>query len=182
MKTIGSVSNVNTSVRLKLGEISVEPSAAFFAVYDHEICHRSMALVLAQAVKSIFPTVKLVAGGWDQGAFWYDFDFLTRPKPQDISRIEAEVGEILHADLPFAKHSYSKERAVRMMDSFGEAYKSYRASCATSKVTLYSVGDFWDVIDGPMVPSTACLEPCALEMYTFKQNGKTLVRIVGRDR
>ncbi|MBO4534920.1 MAG: hypothetical protein J5755_03165, partial [Clostridia bacterium] len=60
-------------------------------------------------------------------------------------------------------------------------YKALEASAAPqgSKVVLYSVGDFWDLTDGPMVPSTGYLEPKALNMYTYKSNGKTVVRIEG---
>ena len=181
MRTLGTVINTNSNVRLIVGDKDTAPAVTFAAIYEGEICHRSMALVLAWAVKSIFPTVKLVQAGCDEDKFWYDFDFLTRPKPQDVSRIEAEVGEILHADLPFARHSVTKQRAQRMMYDFGETYKALEASAAPqgSKVVLYSVGDFWDLTDGPMVPSTGYLEPKALNMYTYKSNGKTVVRIEG---
>jgi len=181
MRTLGTVVNTNSNVRLIVGEKDTSPEVTFAPIYEGEICHRSMALVLAEAVKSIFPTVKLVAGGWNDEEFWYDFDFLTRPKPQDISRIESEIAEILHADLPFARHSLTKQRAIRMMDNFGETYKVLAASDAQgAKVALYSVGDFWDLTEGPMVPSTGYLAAMPLNMYTTRQNGKVIVRIVGQ--
>ena len=174
--------NPNTTVRVSLGDSGVERSTVS-AVYDRVICHRSMVLVLAQAVKGIFPTVKLVEGGCDEDGFWYDFDFLTRPRAEAAKRIEGEIDEILHADLPFTSHCYARKRAFNMMERFGETYKAQLAKEADGdSVTLYEVGDFWDLTEGPMVPSTACLSPCSLHLSKVQRDGKTLVRVYGQDR
>ena len=64
-------------------------------VYRHTCAH-----VLAQAVKTIFPTCKLAIGPVIENGFYYDFDFNTPITQEDFEKIEAEMQKIIKANTP----------------------------------------------------------------------------------
>ena len=64
-------------------------------VYRHTCAH-----VLAQAVKSIFPTCRLAIGPVIENGFYYDFDFTTPVTQTDLAKIEEEMKKIIKSDLP----------------------------------------------------------------------------------
>ena len=88
------------------------------AVYRHTTAH-----VLAQAVKNIFPTVKLAIGPSTQNGFYYDFDFKSPINQDDLSKIEDEMKKIIKANAPMVKSVVSRREALKMMKNFKEDYK-----------------------------------------------------------
>ncbi|MBO5850883.1 MAG: TGS domain-containing protein, partial [Clostridia bacterium] len=64
-------------------------------VYRHTCSH-----VLAQAVKSIYPTCKLAIGPVVENGFYYDIEFKTPISQEDLQKIEAEMQKIIKSDLP----------------------------------------------------------------------------------
>lgn len=63
-----------------------------------EILRHSAAHVLAQAVKTIFPTAKCWVGPATKDGFYYDFDFKTPITNEDLSVIEDEMNKIVKAN------------------------------------------------------------------------------------
>lgn len=119
-------------------------------VYWHSASH-----IMAMAVKQLFPGAKLAIGpAIDQG-FYYDFD-LNRPfAPEDLTRIEQRMQQIIGQDMPFERLPMKRTDAIDMFAKNGESYKVQMLNeIADDEITLYRNGEFVDLCRGPHVPRT----------------------------
>jgi threonyl-tRNA synthetase len=119
-----------------------------------EILRHSAAHVMAQAVKELFPTVKLTFGPSTETGFYYDFDYDRSFTPQDLEKIGTRISEIILEDLPFIRKEVSKEEAVKSFREMGETYKVEHLKELPGHVSLYRQGTFLDLCEGPHLPST----------------------------
>jgi threonyl-tRNA synthetase len=119
-----------------------------------EILRHSSAHVMAQAVKELFPKVKLTFGPSTDTGFYYDFDYDRTFTPQDIELIEKRMSDIIERDLPFIREEVSKGEAVKVFGEMGETYKVEHLEELPDRVSLYRQGTFLDLCEGPHVPST----------------------------
>jgi len=120
-----------------------------------EIMRHSAAHVMAEAVRSLFPQVKVAIGPAIEAGFYYDFDVPEPFTPEDLARIEARMAEIVGADLPFKRREVPKEEALELFREQGEAYKvELLEGIDQDRVSLYRQGSFVDLCRGPHVPST----------------------------
>lgn len=125
-----------------------------------DILRHSVAHIMAEAVKSIFPEVKVTIGPSIENGFYYDFDKPEPFTPDDLGRIEDKMREIVKAAQPFERRQATVLEAVELFKSMGEDYKveliedlSRNENIRT--VSLYSIGDFVDLCRGPHVPDTS---------------------------
>ena len=88
------------------------------AVYRHTCAH-----VLAQALKTVYPTCKLAIGPVIDNGFYYDVDFKTPISMEDFQKIEAEMKKIVKSDLPIERFTLSREDAIAFMSKCHENYK-----------------------------------------------------------
>jgi threonyl-tRNA synthetase len=132
-----------------------------------EKIRHSAAHVMADAVRRLFPGVKLGIGPAIEEGFYYDFDFsgcdmgssgksgghfLT---PEDLPKIEEEMARIAKQKLPFEKKVTAKKEAVKFFEKERETYKLELLDGLEDKeVTLYRHGDFTDLCKGPHVADT----------------------------
>jgi threonyl-tRNA synthetase len=116
----------------------------------------SAAHVLATAVTSLFPDVKVAGGPPIDGGFYYDFARAEPFTPEDLEKIEARMREIVAADQPFEYSESSRAEARSLFEKAGETYKLHFLSQIPegSKVTFYRNGPFLDLCRGPHVEST----------------------------
>jgi threonyl-tRNA synthetase len=119
-----------------------------------EILRHSAAHVMAQAVKELFPSVKLTFGPSTDTGFYYDFDYDRPFTPQDLERIGERVLEIIKEDFPFVRREVSKEEALKTFREMGESYKVEHLEDLPDRVSLYRQGSFLDLCEGPHLPST----------------------------
>jgi threonyl-tRNA synthetase len=119
-----------------------------------EILRHSAAHVMAQAVKELFPTVKLTFGPSTDTGFYYDFDYNRPFTPQDLEMIGKRISEIIQQDFPFVRKEVSKEEAVEAFRKMGETYKVEHLEELPDRVSLYRQGTFLDLCEGPHLPST----------------------------
>jgi len=119
-----------------------------------EILRHSAAHVMAQAVKELFPTVKLTFGPSTDAGFYYDFDYDRTFTPQDLEMIEKKVSEIIQQDVPFIRNEVSKDEARKTFQEMGENYKVEHLEDLPDRVSLYGQGTFLDLCEGPHLPST----------------------------
>ena len=119
-----------------------------------EILRHSASHVMAQAVKELFPTVKLTFGPSTENGFYYDFDYDRTFTTQDLEVIEKKMSEIVAKDEPFIRKEVSKEEAIRTFQQMGEAYKMEHLEELPDRVSLYRQGSFTDLCEGPHIPST----------------------------
>jgi len=119
-----------------------------------EILRHSAAHVMAQAVKELFPGVKLTFGPSTDTGFYYDFDYTRTFTPEDLERIERRMAEIIKADHPFVREEVPKAEAIQVFEAMGESYKVEHLEELPDRVSLYRQGGFVDLCEGPHVPST----------------------------
>jgi threonyl-tRNA synthetase len=121
-----------------------------------EVIRHSSAHLLAQAVKSIFPTAQVTIGPVIENGFYYDFAFARAFTPEDLSRLEEKMAELVKQDLTVHRKEISRDEAVTFFRSIGEEYKAkiIEDIPQDETLTLYQQGDFIDLCRGPHVPST----------------------------
>jgi len=119
------------------------------SVFWHSASH-----VMAQAVKELFPEAKLGVGPAVEGGFYYDFDLKRNLTPEDLTRIEKKMREIISADYAFERQELTKAEAVKLFEELGENYKLELIQELDEEVTVYRQGDFVDLCRGPHLPST----------------------------
>ena len=83
----------------------------------------STAHLMAQAVKQLFPEVKVTIGPAIEDGFYYDFAKPTPFTPEDLERIEKRMRELAKADQPFVRTEMSRDEAVRFFEERGEPFK-----------------------------------------------------------
>ncbi len=124
-----------------------------------EIMRHSTSHLMAEAVRTLFPGVKVAIGPAIEAGFYYDFDTAEPFTPEDLTRIEAKMAELVAEDLTFVREEVPKEQAIRLFDQEGEAYKvELLQEIDQNKVSLYRQGTFVDLCRGPHVPSTGYLQ------------------------
>lgn len=119
-----------------------------------DILRHSAAHVMAQAVKELFPGVKLTFGPSTENGFYYDFDFDRTFTPQDLEMIEKRMSDIVEEDTPFIRREISKEEASKTFEEMGETYKVEHLQDLPDRVSIYRQGTFLDLCEGPHIPST----------------------------
>jgi threonyl-tRNA synthetase len=118
------------------------------AIYRHSYSH-----ILAQAVRRLFPGVKLAIGPAIEDGFYYDFDVDKPFTPEDLEKIEAEMKKIVQANYQFERLEVSKDHARQLVKD--EPYKlELLEEIPDETVSFYRDGDFIDLCRGPHMLST----------------------------
>ncbi|MCY6356400.1 threonine--tRNA ligase [Clostridium sp. ZS2-4] len=142
--------------------------------------------ILAQAVKRLYPDVKLAIGPAIDNGFYYDFDADFSFTPEMLSKIEKEMEKIVKQNLELERFELSREEAIKLMKEKNEDYKVELIEDLPEDaiISFYKQGDFVDLCAGPHVPSTK--EVKALKLLSVagaywrgNENNKMLQRIYG---
>ena len=124
-----------------------------------EILRHSASHVMAQAVKELFPDVKVTIGPAIEDGFYYDFDTPRPFTPEDLEKIESRMTEIVKSGLLFRRMVMPKEEAILYFREKGETYKVELIGGVDSEdVSLYSQGEFTDLCRGPHVPHSGFIK------------------------
>lgn len=120
-------------------------------VYRHTCSH-----VLAQAVKTIYPTSNLAIGPVIDNGFYYDIDFKTPITQDDFEQIEAEMAKIIKSNLPIERIELPRAQALELMTKYNEKYKVELINDLPDEevISFYKQGSFTDLCRGPHLPST----------------------------
>lgn len=107
--------------------------------------------VLAQAVRRIFPNVRLAIGPAIDNGFYYDFDIDKTFIPEDLDKIADEMKKIIKENYQPKRYELSKEEAVKYFKDKGEFYKVELAEAIRNgeKISFYEQGEFTDLCAGP---------------------------------
>ncbi len=175
---------VDLSAALKDGdnlEIVTLKDKEGLQVYRHTCAH-----VLAQAIKTIYPTCKLAIGPVIDNGFYYDVDFVTPIAQTDLAKIEAEMQKIIKSNLPIERFTLPKEEAVSLMSEYSEDYKVELINDLPegSVISFYKQGGFTDLCRGPHMPSTGKIKAFRLTSvagayWRGDEHNKMLTRIYG---
>ncbi len=150
-------------------------------VYRHTCAH-----VLAQALKTIFPTCKLAIGPVIDNGYYYDVDFKTPITMEDFEKIEAEMRKIIKSNLPIRRFTLPREEAIALMSQYHEPYKVELIQDLPEgeEISFYQQGAFTDLCRGPHLPSTGKIKAFKLvsiagAYWRGDEKKKMLTRIYG---
>jgi threonyl-tRNA synthetase len=150
-------------------------------VYRHTSSH-----ILAQAVKRLFPNVKLAIGPAIDRGFYYDFDMEKPFTNEDLEKIEAEMKKIIKENLGMERFELPREEALKLMAEKGEDYKVELINDLPEDavISFYKQGDFVDLCAGSHLPSTKNVKSIKLlsiagAYWRGDEKNKMLQRIYG---
>lgn len=142
--------------------------------------------ILAQAVKRLYPAIKLAIGPATENGFYYDFDNEKGFSAEDLQSIEKEMEKIVKEDLPLERYTLPREEAIKFMEDGNEPYKVelIRDLPEDAVISFYKQGDFVDLCAGPHIPSTGKVKAFKLTQATGaywrgSEKNKMLQRIYG---
>ncbi len=127
------------------------------------LLRHSCAHVMAQAITSLFPSVKLAYGPPLEDGFYYDLELAEPIRQEDFARIETEMARIIAADRPFTRYELPPDEALRKLERQGNPYKVDNARRALRQdpgtaISFYATGqpgkDWEDLCRGPHLPTT----------------------------
>lgn len=124
-----------------------------------EVIRHSTAHVLAMAVQKLWPGTQVTIGPVIEHGFYYDFLFPKDVKisDKDLETIEGEMHAIIKADHAVRREAVSRDEAQRRFAKLGEHFKCeiVQELPAGDEITIYGMGEWFDLCRGPHVPSTA---------------------------
>ena len=151
--------------------------------YWHTCSH-----VLAQAVKRLWPEVKLAIGPSIDTGFYYDLDAPFAFTPEHLAEIEAEMRKICKEKLKLERFELPREEAIKFMEEKEEPYKVELINDlpADAHISFYKQGEFTDLCAGPHLDSTGRIKGNAIKLtacnaayWRGDSNRQTLQRIYG---
>ena len=151
--------------------------------YRHTTSH-----IMAQAVKRLYPAVKLAIGPAIDDGFYYDFDAPETFTPEALEAIEAEMRKICKDNLTLERFELPRGDALKLMADLDEPYKLQLINDLPegSVISFYKQGDFTDLCAGPHVDATGRIKANALKLtsctgayWRGDANNKMLQRIYG---
>jgi threonyl-tRNA synthetase len=119
-----------------------DPDALF--VLRHSAAH-----LLAEAVRRLYPGVKIAIGPPIENGFYYDFQFPEPIREEDLERIEAEITRELEEGRSWEREEISAADAKQRFLEENEPYKVELVDTAEGTISLYTQGDFTDLCRGP---------------------------------
>ena len=113
------------------------------------VLRHSAAHLLAEAVRRLYPGVKVAIGPPIENGFYYDFDFPEPIHEEDLERIQAEIERELAEGRTWEREEISRDQAKARFEAEGEPYKVELVDTAEGDISLYTQGDFTDLCRGP---------------------------------
>ena len=115
----------------------------------------SASHVMAQAVKRLFPEVKLAIGPAIDTGFYYDFDIPTPFSAEDLEKIEAEMKKIAKENLKIERFELPRNEALELMKDEPYKVELINELPDGEVISFYKQGEFTDLCAGPHVNYTS---------------------------
>ena len=113
------------------------------------VLRHSSAHLLAEAVRRLYPGVKVAIGPPIENGFYYDFDFPQPIHEDELARIEAEIQRELKEGREWTRREVDRDEARELFEAEGEPYKVELVDSADGPISFYTQGDFTDLCRGP---------------------------------
>jgi threonyl-tRNA synthetase len=113
------------------------------------VLRHSAAHLLAEAVRRLYPGVKVAIGPPIDNGFYYDFEFPEPIHESDLERIEEEIRRELEEGREWQREETSRDAARERFSAEGETYKVELVDTAEGDISLYTQGEFTDLCRGP---------------------------------
>ena len=179
----GEVVDLRTIVKkdCSLNILTFESSLNGKKAYWHTTSH-----IMAQAIKRLYPEIKLAIGPSIDNGFYYDFDTEKPFTPEMLEAIEKEMKKIIKEDLPIERFELPRKEAIKFMEEKEEPYKVELINDLPEDaiISFYKQGEFTDLCAGPHVSSTGKIKAVKLlkssgEYWRGNEKNKMLQRIYG---
>jgi len=138
----------------KVSILTAKSGAEALDLLRHDAAH-----IMAEAVKELYPETQVTIGPSIENGFYYDFARPTPFTPDDLTKIEARMAEIVDRNEAITREEWDRDEAVAFFLGMGEKYKAelIAAIPAGQTISLYRQGNFIDLCRGPHLPSTGKL-------------------------
>ncbi len=148
------------------------------------VLRHSTAHLLAEAVRRLYPGVKIAIGPPIENGFYYDFEFPEPIGEDALERIEDELRRELDEGRSWAREEITADEARRRFEQEGEPYKVELVDTAEGDISLYTQGDFTDLCRGPHLQNSAPIKAVKLTSlagayWRGDEKNKQLTRIYG---
>jgi len=136
-------------------------NAEYKDTYRHTTSH-----ILAQAVKRLYPEVKLAIGPAIDNGFYYDFDAPFAITPEILEKIEVEMRKICKEKIKLERFELPRQKAIKFMEELDEPYKVELINDLPEDavISFYKQGDFTDLCAGPHLDSTGRVKGNAIKL------------------
>jgi threonyl-tRNA synthetase len=148
------------------------------------VLRHSTAHLLAEAVRRLYPGVKIAIGPPIENGFYYDFEFPEPIHESDLERIEKEIGSELKEGRSWTREEISRADARKRFEAEEEPYKVELVDGAEGEISLYTQGDFTDLCRGPHLLDSRPIKAVKLTSlagayWRGDEKNKQLTRIYG---
>jgi threonyl-tRNA synthetase len=124
------------------------------------VLRHSTAHLLAEAVRRLYPGVKIAIGPPIENGFYYDFEFPEPIHEADLEKIEDEIGRELKEGREWSREEVSRDEAKQRFAE--EPYKVELVDTAEGDISLYTQGDFTDLCRGPHLQDSSPIKAVKL--------------------
>ena len=131
----------------------------------------STAHLLAEAVRRLYPGVKIAIGPPIENGFYYDFEFPEPIREDDLARIEEEIRRELAEGREWTRAEITADEARERFAAEGEPYKVELVDTAEGPITLYTQGDFTDLCRGPHLQNSGPIKAIKLTLASPARTG-----------
>ena len=142
--------------------------------------------IMAQAIKRLFPEVKLAIGPSIEDGFYYDIDSDEPITAEDLPKIEAEMKKIVKENLAITRFTKPRTEAIEFFKEKNEPYKVELIEDLPedSEISFYQQGEFVDLCAGPHLMTTKPVKAFKLTSlagayWRGSEKNKMLTRIYG---
>ena len=142
--------------------------------------------IMAQAIKRLFPEVKLAIGPSIEDGFYYDIDSDEPITAEDLPKIEAEMKKIVKENLAITRFTKPRAEAIEFFKEKNEPYKVELIEDLPedSEISFYQQGEFVDLCAGPHLMTTKPVKAFKLTSlagayWRGSEKNKMLTRIYG---
>lgn len=146
----------------------------------------SSAHIMAEALESLYPGVKLGIGPAIDNGFYYDIDLGDRVLSSDgLPKIEQKMKKLASQKMSFERKEISKKEAIAYFTDKGDEYKlELLEGLEDGSITFYTQGNFTDLCRGPHIPSSGKIKAIKLlniagAYWRGDESRKQLTRIYG---
>lgn len=147
-----------------------------------EILRHSCALLLAMAVKQLYPHARLRAGAVLGDGFSYEFACDQALDDAALTALQARMQALAATNHAFHREPTSREQALALFRQRHEPYfvEQLHALADDAQVTLYRLVDFIAPHPGPLIPSSTILQAFRLtHLRSLHSASGVLHRIYG---
>lgn len=158
----------NADLRTPLSQDCALELLTFDDAYGRWTFRHTASHVLAQAVKRLYPQVKLAIGPAIDNGFYYDFDTDVVFTAEMLAKIEDEMRKIVKENLSLERFTMSREEALRFFEEKDEPYKLELIADLPEgeEISFYKQGEFTDLCAGAHLMSTGAIKAIRLTSCT----------------